>query len=111
MIKRIVNSVRFYLMPVSSILKFSLPYFMMWVFTKNSEWYIYLIPVFVWIAAGCLQMLANKKGRGNEIPVPADRFTEVSDDGEISVNSNRLQEMLVYMADLEDWMERKGIAK
>lgn len=48
-------------------------------------------------------------GLDNDIPVPNERFTEISEDGEVSVNYERLQEMLIYMADLEDYLEMKGL--
>lgn len=41
-----------------------------------------------------------------DIPVPAKRFTyyNVNDDC-VYVSRNRIQEMYLYLADLEDWME------
>lgn len=56
-----------------------------------------------------LRSTANKIGKGTTMPVPDKRFTEVDDDGEVSIENKRIQELLLYMADLEDWMERKGI--
>mgnify|MGYP007121554781 CR=1 FL=1 len=44
------------------------------------------------------------------IPIPEKRFTEVDkDSGLVTVERDRLQEMLLYMADLEDTIERKGM--
>lgn len=68
------------------------------------------IPVVMCIVTYFIRSLANKIGKGYSIPVPRERFTEVDDDGEVSVRHDRLQEMLLYMADLEDWLERKGIS-
>lgn len=50
----------------------------------------------------------TKRGEGNDVPVPARRFTYVSDDGEVSIDTARLQELLLYVGDLEDYLERKG---
>ena len=36
-------------------------------------------------------------------------FTEVDDYGEVSIPNNRIQELILYLADLEDWLERKGL--
>ena len=52
---------------------------------------------------------ANNMGKGQTIPVPDKRFTEVDDDGEVSIPNNRIQELILYLADLEDWLERKGL--
>ena len=50
----------------------------------------------------------KKEGKGNEVPVPRKRFTSVSDDGEVSIETSRTQELILYMGDLEDLLERKG---
>lgn len=56
-----------------------------------------------------IRQFANKIGKGTSIPRPSERFTEVSEDGEVNIEVDRLQELTLYMADLEDWMERKGL--
>ena len=66
------------------------------------------LPVCLWMIANFIKSVANKLNRGPRIPKPAERFTEVDEDGMVSVEQERLDEMLIYMADLEDWMERKG---
>ena len=67
------------------------------------------IPICILIFAYFLISYANKIGKGTTIPVPAKRFTEIDDDDEVSIENNRLQELILYMADLEDWLERKGL--
>lgn len=67
-----------------------------------------LIPVLLWIVASLIEKVANKLNRGPRIPKPVTRFTEVDEDGVVSVEQDRVEEMLIYMADLEDYMERKG---
>lgn len=56
-----------------------------------------------------LRSTANKIGKGTTIPLPDKRFTQVDEDGEVSIEHKRIQELILYMADLEDWMERKGM--
>ena len=56
-----------------------------------------------------LRSAANKIGKGITVPIPDKRFTQVDDDGEVSIEHNRVQELLLYTADLEDWLERKGL--
>lgn len=69
---------------------------------------IFVPTVFV-IIIYYLRSTANKLGKGITIPVPDKRFTEVDDEGEVSIANRRLQEMILYVADLEDWLERKGL--
>lgn len=42
------------------------------------------------------------------IPVPPKRFTKVTEDDMVSIDSSRLQELLLYTGELEDWLESKG---
>lgn len=65
------------------------------------------IPILCTVVIHYVKEFANKFGKGNTIPIPAKRFTEVDDDGEVSVDNKRLQELLLYVADLEDYMTRK----
>lgn len=66
------------------------------------------IPLFVWLIANFTKNIANKMNRGPRIPKPTKRFTEVDEDGVITIEESKIEELLVYTADLEDWMERKG---
>lgn len=68
-----------------------------------------LIPLVFAIIVYYLKSVANKIGKGITIPLPSKRFTEVDDDGEVSIENKRIQELLLYMADLEDWLEKKGL--
>lgn len=52
--------------------------------------------------------VANKYGKIDDTPVPAKRFTEVDDDGMVSVENDRLQELLLYVSEVEDYLKRKG---
>ena len=68
-----------------------------------------LIPMVVSIVLYYLKEIANRNNKGYRVPIPKERFTEVDEDGEVSVEVNRMQEMLLYVADLEDWLTRKGM--
>lgn len=67
------------------------------------------VPLIFIVVIYYLKSTANKIGKGVTIPLPNKRFTQVDDDGEVSIEHKRIQEMLLYMADLEDWLERKGL--
>lgn len=72
----------------------------------GGEWFV---PLAFWVVMYLLRTIANKTGKGITIPRPTKRFTEVSEDGEITVPTTRIEELLVYLCDLEDWLERKGL--
>lgn len=98
------------------ILNFILPYLMYIIgqnvcktrgyFSVGGELFI---PIVFCVITYYLRSYANKIGKGTTIPVPEKRFTEVDDYGEVSVENNRIQELILYLADLEDWFERKGL--
>lgn len=67
------------------------------------------VPLVFIIVIYYLKSTANKLGKGISIPVPTKRFTQVDNDGEVSIEHKRVQELLLYTADLEDWLERKGL--
>lgn len=55
-----------------------------------------------------LKSLAHVIGTDKkDMPVPSRRFTNVNGD-EVSISNDRVQELLLYMADLEDWFDREG---
>lgn len=68
-----------------------------------------LVPILILFIIYFLRSMANKYRKGTAIPVPEERFTEVDDDGEVSIRNDRLQELILYLADLEDWLERRGL--
>lgn len=68
-----------------------------------------LIPVLTGVLVYMLRHCANKIGKGTTMPMPEKRFTSVDDFGEASVDVDRVQELILYVADLEDWIERKHL--
>ena len=67
------------------------------------------IPIIVVILVYYMRELSNKRNKGTHIPIPHKRFTEVDNDtGEVNIRQDRVQELILYVADLEDWLERKG---
>ena len=71
----------------------------------------YLIPVVVASICGMSKGIADKLGKGIDIPVPVQRFTETDSDGEVRIPVERSEELILYMADLEDWLEKNGAWK
>lgn len=68
-----------------------------------------LIPLAFVVITYYMKSTANKMGKGITIPVPNKRFTEADEYGEVTIEYHRVQELILYMADLEDWLERKGM--
>ena len=67
------------------------------------------VPVLFAILIFYFKSTANKLGKGTTIPLPNKRFTKIEDDGEVTIENKRVQELILYLADLEDWLERKGL--
>lgn len=69
-----------------------------------------VIPILVMALSSFCKSFANKIGKGSIVPIPMKRFTEYDEEsGEVTVEKNRIQEMILYVADVEDWLERKGM--
>lgn len=43
-----------------------------------------------------------------EIPAPSERFTTVDKGGMVSVDKNRIQEMIIYVGEVEDYLSDMG---
>lgn len=96
------------------ILQIGLPYLMWYLgaylYEERGEFAVggeLFVPLVVFLVIYFIGSFANHIGKGERIPVPEKRFTEV-DDGEVSIPVSRQDEMLFYLADLEDYLERKG---
>lgn len=66
----------------------------------------FVIPAVAWF----VRALNRASGTScDSVPVPRKRFTRVDrDEGQVDVSQSRLMEMILYVADLEDWLERTG---
>ena len=68
-----------------------------------------VLPIVVMVVVYYMKEISNRCNKGVRIPVPVKRFTEVDHEtGEVNVRQDRVQELILYLADLEDWLERKG---
>lgn len=69
-----------------------------------------IVPIVVLVITYYVKEISNRCNKGTTVPTPHKRFTEVDyDSGEVNVRQERLQELILYLADLEDWLERKGL--
>ena len=68
-----------------------------------------LVPVVIAFICGMSKGIADKLGKGIDIPVPVQRFTETDSDGEVRIPVERSEELILYIADLEDWLEKQGV--
>ncbi len=65
-----------------------------------------LAPFWV-ILIAVLKKCSKRQNVVDGMPVPSERFTEVNGD-EVNVKYDRVNDLLLYVADLEDWLEREG---
>jgi len=103
---------------MSIVLKIATPYLFLLIVCDlyNSRGYFgfggeYAFPIVMYILIYIMQRIANKNNAGNGIPTYPKRFTEETSDGGVSVNQDDIQEMLLYMADVENYLERNGYAE
>lgn len=68
---------------------------------------ILLVPMFVQLFAFILCFAGEKMHPRKDLPIPLKRFTQASEDG-VTVDRDRLNELLLYVADVEDYLERHG---
>lgn len=73
--------------------------------SMNMFWLTVLTQVICFITTKYLKY-SEVEDKG--FPVPVKRFTSESRDGEVSIENRRLQEMIIYVCDVEDWLESSG---
>lgn len=95
---------------ISAAIKIALP-FMMYYYGRyeSKNWHCLLLPLIAWFVCAVFDRFAEKTGNGKNIPVPTKRFTEEGSDGEVSIEQDRLQEMILYVNDVENYLERHHI--
>lgn len=112
-IKEIFSQIGFFLetnlYAFADIAEFVIP-FMMYFLGKNGyNEIVLLLPFMLYFVLGIIKGMANKNGKGLAVPLPKERFTEVDyETGAVNMDADRLQELLLYIADLEDWFEKTG---
>lgn len=74
---------------------------------KESLHYVFIILVCQIILFYIKRIMVNI-GSGDEVPVPRKRFTQMNTDGEVTVRVDRTQELILYVCDVENYLERKG---
>lgn len=123
LVKEVINesiasakfTAKYVIKKLPEILNLTLPYAMYFLGQKlmaDRNEYIFggelFIPILVILIVSFLRSLADKMNVGNRVPVPDKRFTEVGDDGEVTIIQDRIQELILYVADLEDYLEKKN---
>ena len=66
------------------------------------------IPIVIYTLSKIIKRLANKFNAGYDIPIPRKRFTHDVGNGEVTVDNEDLQEMLLFMYDYEEYLKRTG---
>ena len=74
-------------------------------FAYGGEVALYIaVPVIAFL----LKAVAHENNKPLFVPIPAQRFTNNEGDGEYSISNSRIDELICYMAELEDWLYDEG---
>ena len=116
-IQKIFNNIKYFidcnLSSFACIIEFILPYCAFFIgqyeyqiagqMTCGRE-VIYILILYMLILF--LKSIANKRGKGDKLPIPSKRFTKRDEINSVSVNNSDLSEMILYLADLEDYIDK-----
>lgn len=113
MVRRIVNKLLYVvdnsLYPLGKVIGFISPYvIIVYILKYGYNNILLLLPIIFSICSILLIELSNQKGKGNLPPIPNSRFTQSDGEGEISVDRDRLQELILFTYDYEEWLRRNG---
>lgn len=70
--------------------------------------YEVLIPIIAYIILSVLSNFLNKINKGYDIPLPRERFTTLNDNGNVSVDNSSINDIILYLYDLEEYLKSKG---
>ena len=70
--------------------------------------YEVLIPIIAYIILSILNNFLNKINRGYDIPIPRERFTILNDNGNVSIDNSSINDIILYLYDLEEYLKSKG---
>lgn len=116
MLKRQIKIVKYkvthLLKPISKLMIFIVPYVMYYigkgkiVFDSNL-----FIPIIIYCIASIIRRVSDIMIgiKEDTFPTPRERFTTVNEDGEASVKDQRIYELIIYVAEVEDWLQNKGL--
>lgn len=100
------------------LIEISMPYIMWYVGIKEFQRRGYFaiggelfIPLFLLLLSSILKKIANRKGKGYRLPIARKRFTIEGEDGEVSVAETDIQEIILYLNDVENYIEKRGWSK
>ena len=105
----IINKITHSLSPLSKIIIWCIPIVMYWIgrgYIKFDWWII--LPISMVCIASILRRVSNHIGKGDTFPVPKEKFTSVDEDGDPSVEAHRIHELIMYVADVEEWLQKNG---
>ena len=96
--------------PLYKLIIFLLPYCMYYLALKKpiSEYLALIIPICFYLLSYILKLISDASGKGDITPVPSELFT-TEIDGEVSVDRDRLSELLIFVNDYEKYLKRKGL--
>lgn len=70
--------------------------------------YEVLFPIIAYIVLSVLNSFLNKINKGYDIPIPRERFTTLNDNGNVSVDNSSINDIILYLYDLEEYLKSKG---
>lgn len=114
-LKLIYSNIKFYIKNnmyfISVVIRIVSPFILIDIAAKGTYniYVLFAAEAIIELICYLVRSISNYIGKGESIPVPLERFTEVHEDGEVRVNKSRINEMILYVSDVEDYLERKGI--
>ena len=111
--RKLKNFFNFYyrhgLRPLAKIIIFFAPYMTLFLHECVNDIRASIIfPIIVFICCSLMLAIANENNVGDDFPLPFKRFTKDDEFQGIAVKKEDVNDMIMYVNDLENWLERKG---
>lgn len=110
---RILNKIRFFvkhgMIPVSNLIIVVNPFLCVLLYSRINDISRVFVAAFLNIVLSyVIKLLSDILNTGKAFPVPYKRFTVEDEYEGITVNRSDLEEMILFMNDYENWLDRNG---
>ena len=111
---KVKNAIRFYIKhgsrPLGMLVGTVCPFVSVLFCYNFKSLYLSLLLSFIMISISVfLKVFADIVNAGKDIPIPYKRFTKDDEYDGVTVSKSDLDGMIVYMNDLENWLESQGL--
>lgn len=93
---------------VATLVRVSLPLIGIGLYKVTGTLYSVILCLVIEFLISVMKKYGENKGKGTMPPLPSHRFTTAEESGEVTIEKQDINEMIIFMCEYEDWLEKTG---